>query len=163
MSRYVFVSLPLTGHVHPMAAVAQALTARGHTVVWAGSESFLRPIVGPETVIQPIPLRAHRGQADRGMTATKSRWEGYIVPHARVTLPGVEAAVTEHRPDVLVVDQHALAGAFVAHRHRLRWASIAPTAMELTRPYRAYPLVEAWIHEQMAAAWNASSASLGVS
>ncbi len=156
MSRYLFVSLPLTGHVNPMAAVAAALTQLGHEVTWAGSESFLRPLVGPDTAIHPIPLRAHRGQSERGMAATKSRWEGYIVPHARVTLPGVDAATAKVQPDVLVVDQHAVAGALVAHRYRLPWASVAPTAMELTRPYRALPKVEGWLLGHLASMWTAA-------
>src|SRR4051812_11839526 len=156
MGRYLFVSLPLTGHVHPMAAVSRELADRGHEVMWAGSESFLRPGLGPGTPITPIPLRAHRGQADRGMAAAKSRWEGYIVPHAKVTLPGIERAVAAFRPDVLAVDQHAVAGAVAAHRAGLPWASLAPTTMELTRPYRALPKVEAWIHRRMAAVWTAA-------
>lgn len=156
MGRYLFVSLPLTGHVNPLAAVSKELVGRGHDVVWAGSESFLRPVLGPDAVIEPIPLRAHRGQADRGMAAAKSRWDGYIVPHAKVTLPGIERAVAGFRPDVLVVDQHAVAGALAAHRAGLPWASMAPTTMELTRPYRALPKVEAWIHDRMAAMWTAA-------
>src|SRR4051812_30612560 len=139
MGRYLFVSLPLTGHVHPMAAVSAALAKRGHEVLWAGSESFLRPVLGPDAAIAPIPLRAHRGQADRGMAAARSRWEGYVVPHAKVTLPGIERAIAGFRPDVLAVDQHAVAGAIAAHRAGLPWASLAPTTMELTRPYRVLP------------------------
>lgn len=154
MSRYLFLALPLPGHVHPMGAVADALTRRGHEVAWAGSESFLRPLLGTGATIHPIPLRAHRGQADRGMTAAKSRWDGYIVPHARTTLPRVAAATEQYRPDVLVVDQHAVAGALVAHRYGIRWASVAPTTMELTRPYRALPKVEAWIHDRLAGLWT---------
>ncbi len=154
MSRFLFVSLPLTGHVNPMAAVAQVLSRQGHDVVWAGSEAYLRPLVGPEALIHQIPLRPHRGQAERGMAAARTRWVEYVAPHAKVNLSGVERAVTEHRPDVLAVDQHAVAGAIVAHRHGLPWASMAPTTMELTRPYRAMPKVEAWIHDQLAAIWT---------
>ncbi|GAA4252008.1 glycosyltransferase [Dactylosporangium darangshiense] len=157
MTRFLFVCLPLTGHVNPMAALAAALLRRGHEVLWAGSESFLRPIVGPQARIHPIPLRAHRGQAERGLDATRSRWEGYIVPHARTTRKGIEAAIAEFAPDVMVVDQHAIAGAIAAHAHGLHWVSVAPTTMELTRPFRrGLPRVEAWIAGQMAAAWSAA-------
>src|SRR4051812_11369253 len=157
MSRFLFVSLPLTGHVNPLAAVAGALLRRGHEVLWAGSESFLRPFLGAGARIHPIPLRAHRGQAERGLDATRSRWEGYIVPHAKATRKGIEAAVEDFRPDLLVVDQHAVAGAVVAHRRGLRWISVAPTTMELSRPFRrTLPRVEDWIGEQLAAAWTAA-------
>ena len=153
MSRFLFVSLPLTGHVNPMAAVAKTLTAQGHDVAWAGSEAYLRPLVGPDAEIQQIPLRPHRRQADRGMAAAKTRWEEYIVPHCKVSLKGVDKAVRAFAPDVIAVDQHAIAGALVAHRYGLPWASMAPTTMELTRPYRALPKVEAWIQAHMAKMW----------
>ncbi|MFB7949488.1 glycosyltransferase [Kitasatospora phosalacinea] len=155
--RFLFVSLPLFGHVNPLAAVSGELLARGHEVLWAGSEAFLRPLLGAGTPIAPIPLRAHRGQADRGLAAARSRWDGYIVPHARHTLPGIERAVAAFRPDVLAVDQHAVAGALAAHRAGLPWASLAPTTMELTRPYRTtVPRVEEWIGQRMAAMWRAA-------
>jgi MGT family glycosyltransferase len=153
----MFVSLPLTGHVYPMAAVAKALSSRGHRVTWAGSESFLRPVVGPEAEIHPIPLRLHRGVAERGIAATKSRWEGYIVPHARVTRKGIAAAAQAFQPDVMVVDQHAVAAAIVAHQSGRPWATIAQTSMELTRPFlRTMPKVEAWIQDRMAEIWTAT-------
>ncbi|GGM22187.1 glycosyltransferase [Dactylosporangium sucinum] len=157
MSRFLFVSLPLTGHVNPMAAVARALTGRGHDVLWAGSESFLRPLVGDDAHIHGIPLRAHRGIAERGLDATRSRWDGYILPHAKSTRKGIEAAADAFGPDLVVVDQHAIAGAIVATARGLRWASVAPTTMELTRPFRrSLPGVEAWILGRMAAAWTAA-------
>jgi zeaxanthin glucosyltransferase len=146
VSRFLFVSLPLTGHVNPIAAVARVLTARGHEIAWAGSERFLRPLVGADASIHPIPLRAHRGgQGELGMAAARSRWEGYIVPHARSTLRGIDRAAADFEPDVVVVDQHAVAGALVAHKRGLTWATVAPTTMELTRPYQALPKVEAWL------------------
>ncbi|MDG6105675.1 glycosyltransferase family 1 protein [Dactylosporangium aurantiacum] len=157
MSRFLFLSLPLTGHVNPMVAVAKVLLARGHEVLWAGSESFLRPLAGPDAVIHPIPLRAHRGQAERGLDATRSRWEGYILPHTKHTRKGVEAAVEAFRPDLLVVDQHAIAGPIVAHRFGLPWVTVASSAMELTRPFaRGLPKVEAWIQQRMRTAWSAA-------
>ncbi|HZM74479.1 MAG TPA: nucleotide disphospho-sugar-binding domain-containing protein [Candidatus Limnocylindrales bacterium] len=156
MSKYLLVSLPLTGHVYPMAAVAQALTQRGHRVAWAGSESFLRPVAGPDAEIYPIPLRLHRGVAERGLAATKSRWEGYIIPHARVTRKGIAAAAQEFQPDAMVVDQHAIAAAIVAQQSGKPWATVAQTSMELTRPFlHTMPKVESWIHERMAEIWTA--------
>jgi UDP:flavonoid glycosyltransferase YjiC (YdhE family) len=153
---FLFVSLPLAGHVNPMASLAGELTARGHRVAWAGSESFLRPLVGPGATIYPIPLRVHRVGTERGLAATRTRWEGYIRPHAKATRSGIERAVADFRPDLLAVDQHAVAGAIAAHRYGLPWASIAMTAMELTRPYRGLPKVEAWIREELAEIWTAA-------
>jgi UDP:flavonoid glycosyltransferase YjiC (YdhE family) len=154
--RFLFVALPLTGHVNPMAAVAHALTRRGNDVAWVGSEAFLRPLLGAPGRIFPVRLRLHRGRGDRGMTSVRSRWAGYVVPHARYTLPALDAAIAEFAPDVLVVDQHAVAGAVAAHRHRLPWASATPSAIELHRPYLALPKVEGWILGQLAGLWSAA-------
>jgi MGT family glycosyltransferase len=156
LSRFLFVSLPLTGHVNPLAAVARELERGGHQVAWAGSQAFLRPLLGPGPRVYPIPLRVHRGGAERGLASAKSRWEGYIVPHARVTRAGIAAAIADFRPAALAVDQHAVAGAVEAHRRALPWATLAPTTMELTRPLRVFPKVEAWIQSRLAEIWSAA-------
>jgi zeaxanthin glucosyltransferase len=145
VSRFLLVVPPLAGHVNPAIAVGHALAGRGHDVAWACPETFIRPLVGSGAVVYRTGMRLYRPQGDCGAAAMKSLWEGFIVPFARFTLPAVEHAVQAYRPDVVVVDQHAVAGAMVARRHGLRWASLAPGSMELTRPYRALPRVDAWI------------------
>jgi UDP:flavonoid glycosyltransferase YjiC (YdhE family) len=157
VSRFLFLALPMAGHVYPLAAVAAALTRRGHAVAWAGSETFLRPLLGVGPTVYPIRLRLHRGLTDLGLASTRSRWEGYVVPHTRSALPGVAAAVESFRPDVLAVDQHAVAGALAAHRYGLPWATLATGSMELTRPYLAvFPKVEEWIRGHLAGLWSAA-------
>ena len=150
MSRFLFVVPPLEGHVNPALSVARALSARGHDVAWAGSEKFLRPLAGPDATVYRTGLRLYRPQGERGFAALKSLWEGYLIPLARFTLPAVDAAIEEYRPDVVVADQHAMAGAIAAHRRGLPWATLAPTLMELTRPYQSLPQVEAWITGRLA-------------
>lgn len=145
MSRFLFVSLPLPGHAYPATAVAAALRDRGHQVAWVGPESYFRPLVGPETTMYPTGLRPYRGQRDLGYRSIKSVWEGFLLPFARFTLPAVERAVAAYAPDAIVADQHAFAGALAAHRHAVRWATLATGAMELTRPFRDQPKVDAWV------------------
>ena len=145
MSRFLFVMPPLVGHIVPAAAVAQALTEHGHEVAWSGSEARLRPWVGPDATVYRTGMRLFRGQPDTGMTAIKSLWEGFIVPFARFMLPAVQEAVEVFRPDVLVADQQVLAGALVAKRHGLPWATVTPSTLDLDRPFRQLPKVEAWI------------------
>ena len=53
---------------------------------------------------------------------------------ARFTLPAVNRAVLEYQPDMLVVDQHGLAGALAAHRYGLPWATLVTEAMLLPEP-----------------------------
>jgi UDP:flavonoid glycosyltransferase YjiC (YdhE family) len=152
--RYLFVVPPLAGRAYAAVAVDQALRARGHEVAWAGSESYLRPLLGPDAVVYPTGMRPYRGQLDTGTAALKSLWANFVVPFAKFTLPAVDDAACDFRPDVLVVDQHAIAGALVAHRYGRRWASLLPQSMELTRPLRGLPTVEEWIRGLLVGLWR---------
>lgn len=151
MSRFLFVVLPLAGHVNPPAAVARVLAEHGHGVAWCGSRARLRPWLGPDATIYPTGMRLFRGQPDTGMTALKSLWEGFVVPFTRFTMPAVDEAVREYRPDVVVTDQHALAGPLIARRHGLPWATLCTSSLELAAPFRELPKVDDWIGRQLTA------------
>jgi MGT family glycosyltransferase len=60
-------------------------------------------------------------------------------------VPGVRQAVRHARPDVVLADQQALAGALVAERAGLPWATSASTSAELTDPLAAMPRVRDWL------------------
>ncbi|WP_395292735.1 glycosyltransferase [Kitasatospora hibisci] len=154
MSRFLFVVPPLTGHVHPAVGIARELAARGHDVAWTGTETVLRPLLGPQARVLGTGTRAFRTQGGYGLAALRSLWEGFIVPYARFTAKPLDAAVRGYRPDAVLVDQHTPAGALVAHRHRLPWASLAPGAMELGRPFRGLPRVEAWMTGLLRNLWR---------
>jgi MGT family glycosyltransferase len=150
VSRFLIVTLPLAGHVNPPAAVCRVLQDRGHDVAWSGSEARLRPWLAPGATVYPTGMRLFRGQADNGITSVKSLWESFIVPFARFTLPAVEKAVAHYQPDVVVTDQHALAGPMVARRHGIPWATFCTSTIELGRPFARLPKAAAWIREHLA-------------
>lgn len=150
MSRFLIVTLPLAGHVNPPAAVARVLQERGHDVAWCGSVARLRPWLDPDAMVYPTGMRAFRGLADNGLASVQSLWESFIVPFTRFTLPAVEKAVAEYRPDVLVVDQHALAGALVAVRHGIPWATFCTSSIEVGTPFARLPKAAAWIRAHLA-------------
>ena len=150
MSRFLFVTLPLAGHVHPPAAVSRVLQERGHDVAWSGSEARLRPWLGPDATVYPTGMRLFRGQADNGIASVKSLWESFIVPFTKFTLPAVEKAVAEYQPDVVVTDQHAFAGALAAMRHGIPWVTFCTSTIELGRPFAKLPKAAAWIRGHLA-------------
>ena len=150
MSRFLIVTLPLVGHAYRAVAVADALSARGHEVAWCGSTAYFGPLISPEAILFPTGTRLFRDQAGHGIAALKSLWQQYLIPMARFTLPAVDRAIGEYQPDVVLADQHALAGALAAHRHGLPWATLITGAMELTHPLAALPGVDAWIRAQLA-------------
>jgi zeaxanthin glucosyltransferase len=161
VSRFLFVTLPLAGHVNPPAAVARVLAEHGHQVSWCGSRARLSRLLGQDAVIHPTGMQLFRGQPDTGMTAVKSLWQGFVVPFTRFTMPAVEQAVRDWRPDVVVADQHALAGPLVARRHGLPWATLCTASLELTAPFRGLPKVDGWIGEQIAAVTAAAGLADG--
>ncbi|BEL03914.1 glycosyltransferase [Actinoplanes sichuanensis] len=156
MSRYLFVVPPLTGHINPAAAVARELTARGHRVAWAGRAATLAGLgaevydAGDPALDAALRDSHERRLGLRGAGALKFLWEEFIVPLARTSRPGVEAAADAFEPDVIVADQQALAGALVARRRGLTWVTSATTSGEFTDPYAAMPKVDDWIRERMA-------------
>jgi MGT family glycosyltransferase len=144
VSRYLFVVPPITGHILPTIEVAKELVARGHDVAWAsyGIVDELIPewgrliTVADSPSLEVIAATAEATtKAQGGMTAFRSVWEDYMGPVARQMLPGVEAAVDEFAPDVMVVDQQTVAGAVVAQKRKIPWATSATTSSELIARY----------------------------
>jgi MGT family glycosyltransferase len=159
MSRFLFVVPPLTGHVNPTVSVARTLEARGHTVAWAAHPGTVRPLLPDGARLYPLSEAApdeliasvsEHARATRGAARLKFLWEEFLAPLARSMRPGVEAAVTEFSPDVMVVDQQAVAGALVARRRGIPWATLATTSAGLTEPLAGLPQVDRWLRELVA-------------
>ncbi|MFG2576677.1 glycosyltransferase [Streptomyces sp. NPDC048481] len=154
MSRFLFVVPPLTGHINPAVGVAAELAARGHRVAWACPDpALVARLAGPAAGEVMACAGAPRGERPaelRGPEALKFLWEWYLLPLAEAMAPGVRAAVEAFRPDVVVADQQAFAGALVAERLGLPWATSATTSAEFTDPLAGLPKVAAWLRERLA-------------
>jgi MGT family glycosyltransferase len=157
MKRYLFVVPPLTGHVNPTVSLGQSLKVRGHTVAWVGHAGAVRKLLPPDAqlfALDEAPIEEHyasvrsRAEAARGLAAFKQLWEDFFVPLARWMRPGVEAAVDEFKPDLLIVDQQALAGSLVARRRNLPWITTATTSARLADSLADLPKVKAWVEAQ---------------
>jgi MGT family glycosyltransferase len=158
VSRFLFVVPPLTGHINPTVAVAAELSARGHDVAWAGYPGLLRSLLPDSALVFPViddalegRLRAERERwlTLRGAAVLKFFWEDFLIPLGHGMLPGVQAAVTEFAPDVVIADQQALAGAIAARQAGVAWATSATTPGELMRPLASMPRVDEWVRELM--------------
>jgi UDP:flavonoid glycosyltransferase YjiC (YdhE family) len=160
VSRFLFVVPPLTGHTNPTVAVGAALRERGHAVAWTGYSSVARPLLPAWATLIPVgddpadddPALAEarqRSQGLRGAEALEFLWQDFLLPLGRAMVPGVEAAVSSFRPDVLVVDQQAIAGAVVAQRRGIPWATSATTSAELVDPFALLPKVGEWVASEL--------------
>ncbi|MFI7292717.1 glycosyltransferase [Streptomyces sp. NPDC050121] len=154
MSRFLFVVPPLTGHINPTVGVAAELAAHGHLVAWVCPDpELVGRLAGPGAVAVFACAGTPRGERPaglRGPEALKFLWEWYLLPLARAMAPGVRAAVEAFRPDVVVADQQAFAGALVAERLGLPWATSATTSAEFTDPLAGLPKVSQWLAERLA-------------
>ena len=152
MSRFLVVVPPLVGHINPTVGLGVRLAAQGHEVAWAGHPDLVARLVGPNATVYPcaVPEAAPERPADlRGPAALKFLWESFLIPLGEAMIPGVDAAVARFEPDVMVVDQQAVAGAVVAERLGIPWATSATTAAELADPLGGMPKVAAWLREML--------------
>jgi MGT family glycosyltransferase len=137
--------------------VGRHLLDRGHQVTWAGHPRRVRPLLfeGADLIelddrISEEDLQAltEKSNRVRGLEGMKFLWEEFLVPLSRAMLPGVEAAVESYRPDVLVTDQQAIAGALVARSRDMPWATFTTSAAGVVET--PLPKVWAWVLNQMA-------------
>lgn len=159
MGRFLFVVPPLEGHVNPTVAVGRELAARGHRVAWTGHPEVVPALLPTGAEFLPVADRAPtavteaaavRNRRPRGgAVGLKAFWDEFVLPIAEQMVPGVRAAVDAFRPDALVVDQHALAGAAVALESGLVWATSATTSADLDDPLAGLPRVQAWLRGRM--------------
>jgi MGT family glycosyltransferase len=156
VSRFLFVVPPLVGHTLPTVAVGRELADRGHQVAWAGHAETLDPLLPPGSTLIPVEADLggetleqirHRSWGLRGAVAFRFLWADFLIPLAVSMVPGVAAAVDKFTPDVLVVDQQAVAGALVARQRGLPWATSATTSAELTDQFATMPKLGAWARQ----------------
>ena len=156
MARFLFVVPPFTGHINPTVPVGAELERRGHAVAWTGLPGTVEPLLAPgatflpatsEEVAEYVAQKAERPQELRGAAAFKFLQEEVLLPLAGAMAGGVDEAVDEFGAEVLVVDQQALAGAVIARRRGIPWATSATTSAELVDPLAALPLVASAMHQ----------------
>ncbi|WP_063775881.1 glycosyltransferase [Streptomyces odonnellii] len=150
MTRFLLVVPPLVGHVNPLVGVADELVRRGHEVAWAGHAGQIRRLAGAgatayDCVVPGGGLRRPPGLT--GPAAFRFLWAEFFVPLADAMAPGVEAAIDAFRPDLVLTDQHAVAGALVAERRGIVHVTSATTSAELVDPLGGMPKVGAWLQE----------------
>jgi MGT family glycosyltransferase len=157
--RFLFVVPPLTGHVVPTVSVARALAARGHQVAWVCHPRRVRPLLPDDAEI--LALDDHlsddvwarmidRSRSVRGLDSLRFLWEEVLVPLARGMARGVADAVASWRPDAMVVDQQAIAGALAARRAGVPWATLCTTSAGIVDPLADLPKVKQWVGDQLA-------------
>ena len=155
--RILFVVPPFASHVFPTVAIGDALAARGHAAAWV-TYAQMASALPPGAKLYALSAQVSEAQIQALVDAAgasflagmKAFFEKMVFPLCADMLPGVEAAIDDFRPDALVVDQMAFAGALAARRRNLRWATSATTAVILRDSFAQFPKVEAWLADHHA-------------
>ncbi|HXS63471.1 MAG TPA: nucleotide disphospho-sugar-binding domain-containing protein [Streptosporangiaceae bacterium] len=155
MARFLVVVVPLVARVWPAVAIGEALAEAGHEVAWCGPESALRPLLHPDATIFPTGKRSYRQTAQMGSAAVRELWDEYVLPLNRFIARTVDQAMARYRPDVVLADQYALAGALAAEKLDIRWATLAAGVLELTPPIED-PGLQDWVRSKVRQVMTAS-------
>lgn len=125
MTRILFTTVPLAGHLRPGLPIAQALIAAGHEVAWYTSAEYaplvsrvgaqVRPM-GADLRIDEDSIERARGGKKPGLaTLKRDILEVFIAPVPR-WVEEIDAIIDDFRPDVIVADNAFLAGATAGER-----------------------------------------------
>lgn len=148
--RILIVTPPLIGHLSPILGVAEELEVRGHQLAWTDIAGFQRGLLAEDAIVYscrsgwPADLPPVRPDKLKGPAALKYLWEEIFVPLARGMAEDLVAAIGDFEPELLLVDQQAIAGAIIAERLNIPWVSSLSTMDELLNPLAELPKVLAW-------------------
>jgi UDP:flavonoid glycosyltransferase YjiC (YdhE family) len=142
VSRFLIATMPVPGHVAPMAALARALTARGHAVIWYGSQFFQARIEATAARFVPITSTLDYGDLDfdrhfpeRAKLSGLAQLKFDFKHHFADAVPGyvrdLEAILDEFPADVLLGDPAVVATRIVGERRRLPWAFLNVSVLGL--------------------------------
>lgn len=158
MIHFGIISPPVSGHIHPMAALGRELIARGHRVTYFQMEDLETKIRSEGIEFAPI------GHADhpRGSLPQSLRQLGRLkgIDALRFTIRAVQrttvmvcrdapAAIRETGVDALIVDQMEPAGGAVAEHLGLPFVTVC-NALLINRepmippPFTPWPYERAW-------------------
>lgn len=128
MTRILFTTVPLAGHLRPGLPIARALLDAGHEVAWYTSEEYA-PLVaraGAEVRLMAADLsldqasiEASRGDEKPGLAALKRDILNVFIAPVPRWVEEIDAVIEDFRPDVVVADAAFLSGPLAAERRGL--------------------------------------------
>ena len=145
MARFLFATMPIVGHVAPIAPVARELVNRGHEITWYTSKhedkitatgATFAPLVSPidfgDGEYQALP----RAGQYQGLRQVAFDFEHAFVGSVEGYVRDLRALVTSFKPDALVVDPAVAAGVIMSIVD-VPTATINITVLSLEDAYQA--------------------------
>ncbi len=104
MATFVFLNLPLYGHVNPTLAVAQELVQRGQQVFYYLTEEFRASVQATGATFRPYESKINNSAPAIGYNFSISVLGSMLEEEVNYVLPQVIDRVRTDRPDVIVYD-----------------------------------------------------------
>jgi MGT family glycosyltransferase len=142
MARFLFATMPVPGHVAPIAPVARRLVERGHTVVWYTSRFLQKEVEATGAAFRAINSTVDYGDSAydvhfperkrfTGLRQLVFDFEHLFVGAVEGYVKDLRAIAAEHQPDVLVTDPAVAAGWLLEQVDGLPMATINVTVLGL--------------------------------
>ena len=145
MARFLFVTVPVTGHVSPLLPLARLLVERGHAVRWYTGSHFRQKIEA--TGAQYAPYRVARDIDQeklndlfperaklKGLAQTKWDLRHLVIGMILEQVEDLTTIMADFAPDVMVGDVLSTGAIHAAEKHGLPMAVINP--LNLITPSR---------------------------
>ena len=144
MARFLFATMPIVGHVAPIAPVARELVNRGHEVTWYTSKHFEDKITATGATLAPLVSPIDFGDGEyskhfpgrdqyRGLRQVAFDFEHAFVGSVEGYVHDLRGLVTSFQPDALVVDPAVAAGVIMSIVDSVPTATISITVLSLRR------------------------------
>jgi UDP:flavonoid glycosyltransferase YjiC (YdhE family) len=145
MSRFVIATMPIPGHVAPMACVARALVERGNDVVWYTSAAFRDKVEATGAVHRPIVSTLDYGDGDydrhfpertkyRGLRQVVFDFEHIFADAVEGYVKDLGEILAEFDADVLVIDPAVVAGVVLTEVDGIPVATLNVSVLGLPTP-----------------------------
>lgn len=142
MSNILIATMPASGHVNPMIAIARKLVERGHTVHWYCARPFAAKIEAVGATLVEMRATPQRGQGNGnkpiarflrwlGFGGTMVDWRSTFIDPIENQVDELQAALEDFPADVLLSDPVMFAAAIVAEDHDIPWAVLGITPLML--------------------------------
>jgi UDP:flavonoid glycosyltransferase YjiC (YdhE family) len=142
MARFLIATMPVPGHVAPIAPIAARLVSRGHSVVWYGSRFFQRQVEATGASFRPIVSTLDYGDSEynthfperAGLTGLRQvvfDFEHLFVGAVEGYVQDLRDIATEFEPDVVVTDPGVAAGWVLEQVDGLRTATVNVSVLGL--------------------------------
>jgi MGT family glycosyltransferase len=142
MSRFLFATMPATGHVAPKLPIARELTARGHDVHWYTGAVYRSQVQAAGAVHHPIRSAEDFGGQTigqafpelvglTGIAMVRRAFERVFIDNAVGMFHDCQAILAEHLVDAIMSEPLFVASRWLYEHGGPPWATLGETMLEL--------------------------------